>query len=80
MHTSQLPTAPSWSGRARAPQPRIGRPLLVAAVVSSVALAAMAVVTAPLEPGPARGGSSPSAPAAGPVLVSQTYGTHHKIP
>jgi hypothetical protein len=80
MTTSQLPTAPSWSGRAHAPQPRIGRPLLVAAVVSSVALAAMAVVAAPLELGPAQGGSSPSAPAAGPVLVSQTFGPHHKNP
>jgi len=84
MHTSQLPSAPSWSGRESSPQARTGRPLLVAAVVAAVSLMAMAVVIAPPEAGPARSGSSPSAPVAGPAarpgLVSDTFGIHHKIP
>ena len=82
MYTSQLPSAPLWSGRAAVSQRRIGRPLLVAVVVASAALVAIAVVTAPpeQEPGPARGGTSPSASVAGPPLVSQHFGVHHKIP
>lgn len=82
MHTSQLPSARSWSGREHGPQRRSGRPLLVAVVVAAAAFVAIAVVIAPLtsEPGPARGGASPSAPAAGPSLVSDTFGIHRKIP
>jgi hypothetical protein len=82
MHTSQLPSAPLWSGRPTVSQPRIGRPLYVAVVVASAALVAVAVVIAPpeQEPGPARGGTSPSATEAGPPLVSDTFGVHHKIP
>lgn len=84
MHTSQLPSAPLWSGRQSSPPARTGRPLVVAAVVAAVSLLAMAVVIAPPEAGPARSGSSPSAPAAGPAarppLVSETFGVHHKTP
>ena len=76
MQASQL-ASPSFRSdyRHRTSSARDGRPILVAAVVGAVALAAVAVVTAPLGRD-----DRPSSETTQRQVVSWTYASHHTNP